>query len=260
MANEGGVDHIARYIATGMLWSMFNNHKRGKKAEIELPTEFFNKLIGSNGQKGTLFRAADAKVTKKQQKIWKKIKGDLIVDETKLHVASSYVEKWIDKACRFIWLSMNSRARLVEEAQINGPKDYQRRIREDVLNMEITKDLIQTIDSKWLTTKGGGLGGDGSQSQRSKSAGPRGETLGHKIMKVWIGKIMNTRGKQVLMADQPIAEQLQGTHRAQLKSDAYRRAMINRGKEQDKKRKRENGETGHSGKSTSTQRKKRRRK
>ena len=49
---------------------------------------------------------------------------------------------------------MNSKARLMEEAQVDGPKDYQRRIREEVLDMEITKSFIKTIDTKWLKKTG----------------------------------------------------------------------------------------------------------
>ena len=45
-------------------------------------------------------------------------------------------------------------------------------------------------------------------------------------MEVWIGKIMNTHGKQVLWVDRPVAALLIGTHRAELKMDAYQRALF----------------------------------
>ena len=37
---------------------------------------------------------------------------------------------------------------------------------------------------------------------------------------------MNTHGKQVLWVDRPVAALLIGTHRAELKMDAYQRALF----------------------------------
>jgi hypothetical protein len=105
----------------------------------------------------------------------------------------------------------------MEEAQVDGPKDYQRRIREEVLDMEITKSFIKTIDTKWLKKTGrsstvggrgsgggGGGGGRGSRGNKTRANTER-QSRGQQIMEVWIGKIMNTRGKQVLMVDQSLA-------------------------------------------------------